>query len=235
MIDRSHPVARHRVLVTGVLVIGLFLGIVTITNLLRHPGLGPPSGIEEGGDPRTAFMCPDARPREGDPGSPTAGAARPPAGLVSSNELYDCPASYDGRLVRYRGEVVGAVLRRDDGAWLQLNDDVYAGEIGPLPAHRDFRGGNAGVGVFVPHDVADAITFVGGPDARGDILEVVGTFRRVDDDSEVTVIRTRSGQVWREGGLLEDPPLRDRRVVALVTAGLALAAVALQRWRSRHL
>jgi hypothetical protein len=40
------------------------------------------------------------------------------------------------------------------GAWLHLNDDRYALDLGPLPQHRTAVAGNSGVPVLVPAAVA---------------------------------------------------------------------------------
>lgn len=154
---------------------------------------------------------------------------------MDSNLLYACPDVFDGVRVTYTGEAVGAILRRTAGVWLQLNDDVYAGDLGPLPAHQDFRGGNAGVGVLAPHGVASEISFVGGPTARGDLVEVTGTFLRVDPASrEVAVIRADSASVVSGGAPLDRPPLFDRQVAAYVAVALALLLTLLERVVARR-
>lgn len=228
---RTRPVARGRVLLASLLIVGGLAGIVTLAELLRHPlpdtAPGGPPADEPAGDPRAEVTCDEPVPREGQERS-DEDAASASRQFVRSNELYDCPQQFDGRRVRYRGEVVGAILRRADGAWVQLNDDVYADALGPLPAHRDFRGGNAGVGVFVSHQVADAIDAIGGPGERGDILEISGVFHRVDPaTAEVAIIRSSEASVSAAGEPLVDPALADRRAAAilflLLAAGLTVA------------
>ena len=244
----SAPVPRARVLLGAAVAVAVLLAIVTLAEALRHPlrtgGPDEPAEGEPASRPSTDVDCPtgDDVPREGEDrdGGGDGGGEAGRAGIlrsvtVTSNELYDCPQAFDGRTVTYRGEVVGAVLRRAGGAWVHLNDDVYALERGPLPAHRDFRGGNAGVGVFVPPALAERIAFVGGPEAEGDVLEVVATFRRVDPVSgEVAVLRAGSGRVVRVGRPFVDPPLPDRRVVAAVLAPVAVALVVAERVVARR-
>lgn len=208
----------------------LLLVMVVVTGeLLRHPD--QPSSVPEeqleGSDPREEVICPEAQPREGQRRD-TRGETRQPL-QVSSNQLYDCPQAYDGQRVVYRGEVVGAMLHRDEGVWTQLNDDVYAELRGPLPAHRDYRGGNAGVGVLLPPEVAAAVSFVGGPQTRGDVLEVLGTFHRVDTTGEVAVIRADTGQLTTDGQAFPDPPLADRRIAAIVAMVIAVGLVTAER------
>lgn len=199
----------------------------TLVSLLGHPAPSPPAAPEPAADPRAAYACPAA------PGDVPTGRDGLPA--VDSNLLYECPDVFDGVRVAYTGEAVGAVLPRRGGVWLQLNDDVYAGELGPLPAHQDFRGGNAGVGVLAPPGVADDIAFVGGPRARGDVVEVAGRFLRADPVTrEIAVIRADAARVVAPGEPLERALLRDRQVAAYVAVALALALAGLERAVARR-
>jgi hypothetical protein len=135
----------------------------------------------------------------------------------------------------YEGEAGGALLRRDPGVWTQLNDDAYAGDLGPLPAHRDFRGGNAGVGVLLPHELADDIERVGGPNARGDVLTVTGTYHLSDAGSgEVAIIRVTAGAVTAPGSPISHEPLPDRRIAGSILAVGALVLLLLERLDARR-
>ena len=225
----GQPVPRWKVM-AGALVLGLFIaGIVVATEALRYPhptsaaATVPLPRAEPASDPRDPIECEDPIPREGQIRITDGGeeALR----RVTSSELYDCPQTFDGSLVRYRGEVVGAVLERNEGAWVHLNDDVYAGDIGPLPSHRDYRGGNAGVGVFISHELAREITRVGGPRDRGDVVEVIARFHRVDAATgEVAILRAASGSVTA-GKPLDRPQLPGRRAVGLLMFGVMCLTV----------
>lgn len=155
---------------------------------------------------------------------------------VTSNQLYDCPQTWDGRRIRYAGEVVGALLGRNDAVWAQLNDDVYADAGAPLPTHRDFRGGNAGIGVLLTTDMADAVTWIGGPAQHGDVMEVIGRFQRVDNATgEVAIIRAEQAQVVRDGRAVEIPVSRARPIIAVLAALMAtVMTVAERRARTRR-
>jgi hypothetical protein len=228
------PVRRIRVLGGAVCLLALLATVVVTGELLRHPHRAIDVAEEQlaGADPRDEVTCGAPLPREGQRRAPSG---EPPTTVeVSSNNLYDCPQSYDGRRVQYRGEVVGALLRRDIGVWVQLNDDVYSELLGPLPSHREFRGGNAGVGVLLPAELAARITAIGGPRSRGDIVEVEGTFNRVDPSGEVAVIRADAGRVTSAGGPNTDPPLTDRRIVAILAVIAASAVVVAERLVARQ-
>ncbi len=220
---RLRPIPRATVALAALGLLALLGAVVGVGELLRHPP--SPTTAEEtelaGSDPRTPLTCPEPQPREGQERDTTGDTLRPVR--VTSNELFDCPQAFDGQRVLYRGEVVGALLERGVGVWTQLNDDVYAEGLGPLPAHRDYRGGNAGVGVLLPATLGGEVAFVGGPQTRGDVLEVRGVFHRVDRAGEVAVIHADSGEVAVRGRPFVDPPLPDRRFAALIAVVAAVA------------
>lgn len=235
-VPTSHrrPVERMRVAFGALGLIAMLGALVLIGEVLRHPDL--PTGVNEGqlqgSDPRDAVECPQPLPREGqerDGDQPVAAIVD-----VTSNDLYSCPEFYDGERVRYRGEAVGALLHRDAGTWVQLNDDVYAELLGPLPAHRDYRGGNAGVGVLLPRALSAQISHIGGPQTRGDVLEIEGTFNRVDPSGEVAVIRADSAVVTTAGEPFPDRLLSDRRIVAIIAVLIAAATVVAERVVARR-
>ena len=159
---------------------------------------------------------------------------QPPA-AVSSAELLDCPERYDGRRVRFDGEVVGAVLQRGDRAWLQLNDDAYGTQVGALPASGVLAGGNAGIAVSVPVDAVDGIAFVGGNRAQGDLLAVEGVFRLADpDDGGGTTIAADAVRVEGPGRRFDRPVPTTRLAVAAAVGAVAVAlTVTALRARSR--
>lgn len=238
MTDRAGaPVSRWKVLASLALLVAVIAGIVAMSEALRYPHptdaavTAPGAQPEPASDPRTVVDCGDPLPREGQERETEA-----PSNIsrrVTSSRLYDCPQQYDGARVHYRGEVVGAVLRRDGGAWVQLNDDIYSQASGPLPAHRDYRGGNAGVGVFISPEMAASISAVGGPTMRGDVLDVVGVFHRVDKASnEVAVIRSITA-TRTAGEPLQRPMLPARRAVAIGIGLLMLVVLVLERRAAR--
>ena len=221
----------------GVLLFAGLFALAAMTELLRHPlptgeTLGPPQLNATTGDPRDEIICPEPLPREG---QPRLDVPVEDLQLVTSTELYDCPQTYDGTVVRFRGEAIGGVLWRGDQAWVHLNDDVYSEVLGPLPTHRGYRGGNAGVGALVPRELAEQISSVGGPKNRGDVLHVTGVFHRVDPATdEVAILRVHGGEVVTGGGVYDDPILVDRLVVALVLGPLAVGLVVGKRVQDRR-
>lgn len=102
--------------------------------------------------------------------------------MVTSAMVQACPEAFDGLTARYAGEVVGDLLHRDGGAWVLVNDDDYAWEVGPLPVHGEHRGTNRGLTVWLPEAFHGSITGLGRPNQRGDVLAIEGRIVRADPD-----------------------------------------------------
>lgn len=224
------PIPRRRVLAAAAGIVALFAAVIAAGELLRHPVEPRPTVSADdfmASDPRDELLCPDPAPREGQERQEDTEQAMPVE--VDSGALLDCPQTFDGRAVIYRGEVVGALLDREAGVWTQLNDDVYAELVGPLPAHRFYQGLNAGIGVLLPHEAAAQVEAVGGPQTRGDVLEIRGTFHRVDPTGEVAVIRADAAEVVGRGERTVDPPLANRRVAAWVAMLIGIGLVIAER------
>ncbi|HVM18326.1 MAG TPA: hypothetical protein VM307_00030, partial [Egibacteraceae bacterium] len=116
------PASRRKVLLWAAFAGLVIAGIVAGAEALRYPHptdtavtAPDPQETEVATDIRDPVECPEPLPREGQEreGGTPGGISR-----RTSNELYDCPEFYDEQRIRYRGEVVGAVLRRDEGAWV---------------------------------------------------------------------------------------------------------------------
>ncbi|MFA9429804.1 hypothetical protein [Egicoccus sp. AB-alg2] len=153
-----------------------------------------------------------------------------PAGRVSSAMIVACPRAFDGRRVRYVGELVGDVLHRDGGAWTQVNDDDYALEVGPLPAHGDHRGANSGLAVWIPDAFLDGLE-PGRHGRRGDVVEIQGVVLRADpDDGGGLTVRTNDLHVLAEATDVPIPVDLPQAVLAAVVCLLA-GGIWLLRWR----
>ena len=77
---------------------------------------------------------------------------------VSSTELIQNAAQYDGKGIIYEGEVIGEVMKRNSGAWVNVSDGYNT------------------IGVWVPHDLAAKIKYIGGYKVKGDIVQIRGLF-----------------------------------------------------------
>lgn len=151
---------------------------------------------------------------------------------VSSTQVYRCPSAFDGVAVTYVGEVVGDLLRRDGGAWVQVNDDPYALEVGPLIAHREQEGFNTGMSVWLPDGLHERLTGLGDSTRRGDVVLVTGQLLRDDpDDGGGITIRADELDLLAPSETV-DAPLH--LVQAVVAAVLALVAAGTFLWARRE-
>lgn len=158
--------------------------------------------------------------------------AFPERGRVSSEQLVACPRAYDGMEVTYAGEAVGEVLERDGGAFVQVNDDAYALEVGPVIGHRELSGFNSGIAVWLPDGLHERIETVGRPAQRGDVLLLTGTVFRADpDDGGGLTLRATELEVLAPGVAIEPPFHLLQAVVAGILALLAAASLVWARQR----
>jgi hypothetical protein len=148
-----------------------------------------------------------------------------PGGRVSSTQVHLCPSAFDGLEVTYVGEVVGDILRRRGGAWVQVNDDDYALVNGPVIGHRERAGFNTGLSVWLEGDLADRIEQPGRAAVRGDVVLLQGTLLRADpDDGGGTTLRVHTMRTLA-GPLEIEPPLHTVQLwVAVVLSLAALGA-----------
>lgn len=154
-----------------------------------------------------------------------------PVGLVSSSGVMECPDAFDGHVVVYVGEVVGDVLQRDGGAWALVNDDAYALEVGPLPAHNTFAGTNSGLSVWLEEPLPDLEP--GNAGRRGTVIRVVGAIRRADpaDGGGLTLraVSAESTTILAEATPIERPVNRGQVALAVVLTLVAAGTYALER------
>lgn len=162
---------------------------------------------------------------------PCVAVAAPPS--VSSSELVERAAEWDGERVTFRGEAVGSAMRRGDRTWLHLNDDAYA-DLAPDSTDRA-KGYNSGHAVLVPSELAEQVRHFGAYGVRGDLVSIEGTFRAADTEyGGDMLIAADSLQVERVGGRMKPGAAMWKLPwlgALLATTGLAYAAL---RWRRRH-
>jgi len=155
-----------------------------------------------------------------------------PGGRVSSTQVHVCPSAYDRLEVTYVGEVVGDILHRRGGAWVQVNDDDYALVNGPVIGHRERAGFNTGLSVWLDGDLADRIEQPGRAALRGDVVLLRGTLLRTDPDDGGGITLRATELETLAGPLVIDPPLHTVQLVAAVVLSLAaIAATVFARMR----
>jgi hypothetical protein len=153
-----------------------------------------------------------------------------PGGRVSSTQIYACPAAFDGLRVTFVGEAIGEVLPRRGGAWLQVNDDDYALEVGPLGPHVERRGFSGGLSVWLPDGLHERIEGVGRHERRGDVLLLEGAVFRADpDDGGGITLRADRLQVLAPTVEVPEPFHLVQAIVAGVLGLLALGGLVWSR------
>lgn len=155
-------------------------------------------------------------------------------GRIRSGQVYACPAAYDGLRVRYAGEVIGEPLPRRGGVWVQVNDDDYALRVGPLGSHRELRGFNSGLAVWLPDGLHEDLAGFGAAGQRGDVILVGGRIVRADPaDGGGTTLRADHLEVLSPAVGIDEPLYTLQAVVAGLLALVALA-LAVRAWATRR-
>jgi hypothetical protein len=199
-----HRPAKRLLVVPALLLVALIVGLHQVDALHPRP-LDPELLIPP--DEVAAPLGRLQRCERTDPAS--VDRARPPSmpgDRVTSGAVLACPEAYDGLRVRYVGEVIGDLLHRDGGAWVLVNDDDYALEVGPLPGHRDLRGTNSGLSVWLPDHLVPRVSGLGRPNQRGDVVEIEGVVVRADpSDAEGLTLRTERLRVLAPARTVDEP------------------------------
>lgn len=79
---------------------------------------------------------------------------------ISSTDLINNAKQYDGKVVNYRGEVIGDIMTRGQYAWVNIND------------------GQNAIGIWVVKTLIKDIMYKGSYAFKGDEIEVTGIFNR---------------------------------------------------------
>lgn len=149
---------------------------------------------------------------------------------VTSAVIVSCPTRFDGLRVTYIGEAVGDLLDRDGGAWVLVNDDDYALTIGPLPGHRDHRGTNSGLSVWLPDPLPEQLTGLGRPGTWGDVIEITGQIMRTDpEDGGGLTLRADQLTVLQPSRPIDELLNGPQLALAIATALAATLATTITR------
>lgn len=149
-----------------------------------------------------------------------AGAAGAVAAPVDVEVLLADPQAFQGE-VTLTGELVGDYGWRGDGwVWAQLNDDPYAEE--PVLEQGALSGGNIGVGIRMPHDLAEQLDAPGGYRRRGPIVAATGTWVYHDESrGGESYLEVETLVVVEPGRDLAEDPSWLRLVLGMVLIGAA--------------
>ena len=122
---------------------------------------------------------------------------------VSSSELINNAKQYDGQTVVFAGEVIGDIMVRGDFAWMNVYD-----------------GPNA-IGIWINRVMTSDILLTGSYKAKGDVVEVTGTFNRAcplhGGDLDIHALSLRKISQGKE---MRERLNTDKRNQALILLGI---------------
>jgi len=146
---------------------------------------------------------------------------------VAVSQLVAESIELSGVVVIVEGELVGDYgFRADDSMWTQLNGDTYA-EVPLLQSERP-AGGNLGVGIRMPAELAEGLDPPGGYRNRGPLVRVTGEWVHHSDDRQgESYLRVEALEVIEPG-----IPLHQPVNVWTIAVGVVLAAAAAIVWRT---
>jgi hypothetical protein len=141
-------------------------------------------------------------------------------------ELVNDSVTFDGLQVSVRGELVGDYGYRNDGwMWTQLNGDSYVNA--PLREEGSASGGNTGIGVRMPVELAGDLDPPGRYRSRGPVVHVVGIWKYHDIERQgESYLEVESFTVIEAGRPLEQGPNW-----LVIVGGVVLVGAAALAWR----
>jgi hypothetical protein len=124
---------------------------------------------------------------------------------VTVSQIVEESVELSGVAVIVEGELVGDYGFRDDGSmWTQLNGDGYA--LVPLIQSGRPDGGNVGVGIRMPADLAEGLDPPGGYRNRGPFVRLSGVWVHHSDDRQgESFLRVETLDVVEPGIQLHEP------------------------------
>jgi len=135
---------------------------------------------------------------------------------IRLNRIIRDPMSYDRQEIEIEGEVIGDLMPRRKGFWLNIDD------------------GTDSIGVWVPKHVMPEIEYVGSYDSKGDILMIRGIFNRAcpshGGETDIHALEIRS---IRSGYPLSHPISEKKRQWSIILVCLVMGITGLYWWKNR--
>lgn len=229
-----HPRAYLQLALFAVAMIAIIVAVKVVRDTAPEVTLEPIA--EAAPDPEDPDLVTCERTLPNAPETLEAIAEVDPVGRVTSSEVIDCPDAFDRQVVTYVGEVVGDVLTRRDGAWLLVNDDAYALEVGPLQGHTQFAGSNSGLAVWLPRPLPELEP--GRSDRRGTVVAIDGVVQRTDPRDggglTLTALSAEATTVIAESEPIDQPLNQGQAILAGVLTLVALAVLGIERRAARR-
>jgi len=135
------------------------------------------------------------------------------AQIPTSSDLLNNAKQYDGKIITYKGEVIGDVMIRGDHAWLHVND------------------GSIAIGIWAPKTMIQDIGYIGDYHKKGDIVEVSGIFHRscLEHGGDLDIHASEIKKI-ASGSLVIQPISRKKVYIGVYSLMLVLLFYALKKF-----
>ena len=139
------------------------------------------------------------------------------AQTFTSLELINNAKQHDGKIITYKGEVIGDVMIRKEYVWLNVNDGIIA------------------IGIWAPKTMIQDIRYAGDYHKKGDIVEVFGTFHRscLEHGGDLDIHASEIKKITP--GSLDIHPISKKKVyIGISSLALVLLFYALKKFFQRR-
>ena len=137
--------------------------------------------------------------------------------LVSADQLIDAAAQWDGKRVKFEGEVIGDIMPRGDHVWINVLD------------------GSSAIGIWVPKDLVPNISFTGQYFAKGDRIEIRGIMHRACQDHGGDLdIHADYAAILEQGAKVLHPVQHDRLWWGIAFTVACILSMVFWRYRERQ-
>jgi hypothetical protein len=131
---------------------------------------------------------------------------------VSSKELLKRQEFFDGKEIIYRGKIIGEMMCREKGCWLNVKDGDFA------------------IGVWVPSEIKFIPKYTTSYKYQGDEIEIRGIFNRFcKQHLGEADIHAQQIRLIREGGEIKHSLSGGKRILAIIIWGCLCLILILMR------
>ena len=135
---------------------------------------------------------------------------------ISISDLITQSRSYDGRVIATEGEAIGDLMLRGEYGWVNLSD------------------GSSAIGIYALSKQLGQVKYLGRYEVAGDRVRIIGTFYDACPvHSGETDIHASSVEIIRAGSLIDEILDRNKLILSLEVALLAMLAFALRQFVRR--
>ncbi len=125
------------------------------------------------------------------------------ASYLKVSTLINNPSKYNGKIIRFKGEVIGEPLGRGNNRWINVLDNE----------------GNA-IGVWLSKNFIKDINHYGKYNVRGDIVEVTGIYHSIcNEHGGDTDIHVNTLKILEEGYLTKEH-IEMRKIYIVLSEGI---------------